>query len=183
MTQGLPMSITARLALNIAGALAVSLAVLTVPVQTQGQRPPVIRTTTRLVQLNVVALGKHGRPVRDLSQDDFEVLDGREQRLSHFSVSSTAPTNTRSLPSPLVLTNRPGQPGETLETVTIVLVDEFQQNLQAIQSARLRVLKFLRTLQPGQRVALYALRSEGMVVIHDLTDDSTALTAAARSGS
>ena len=175
------MNTVARLTPYIAGTLALSLAVLTVPAQTQDQRAPAIRTTTRLVQLNVVVLDNHKRPVSDLSQSDFQVFDdGLEQKLSHFSISSTPAAVPRSAPEPLVLTNRSGQPGETPGTVTIVLVDEFQQNLQAIQSARLRVLKFLRTLQPGQQVALYALRLEGIVVIHDLTDDSAALTAAAK---
>lgn len=174
------MSTAARLTLNIAGTLALLLALLTVPAQTQDQRVPAIRTTTRLVQLNVVVLDNHKHPVRDLSQADFQVFDnGLEQKLSHFSMSSH-PAGARSAAEPLVITNRPGQPAETQGTVTIVLVDEFQQNLQAIQSARLRVLKFLRTLQPGQQVALYALRLEGMIVIHDLTDDSSALMAAAK---
>jgi VWFA-related protein len=165
----------------IAGTLALLLVVLAVPAQTQDQRIPAISTTTSLVQLNVVVLDNHKRPVSDLSQADFEVLDdGLEQKLSHFSISSTPLASARPAAESLVLTNRSSQPGETPSTITIVLVDEFQQNLQAIQSARLRVLRFLRTLQPGQQVALYALRLEGMVVIHDLTDDSSALMAAAK---
>lgn len=175
------MRTTARLTLYIAGTLALSLAVLALALQAQDHRVPAIRTTTRLVQLNVVVLDNHKHPVSDLSQADFAVFDnGLEQKLSHFSMSSTPAVGARPIPEPLVITNRPGQPGETPSTVTVVLVDEFQQNLQAIQSARLGVLKFLRTVEPGQQVALYALRLEGMVVIHDLTDDSAALIAAAK---
>lgn len=187
------MSTTARLTLNIAGALAFSLAVFTLPVQAQDQRAPVLRTTTRLVQLNVVVLDSHKRPVSDLSQSDFEVFDNsRDQKLSHFSVISTAPTNTRSMPSPLVVSNRPEQPGERTPTATVILVDELilQPNLYGqdasegakatIKGARLAVLKFLATVQPGEQVALYALRREGVVVIHDLTDDSAELIAAAQ---
>lgn len=175
------MCTAARLTLNIAGVLALLLAVLKAQAQTQDQRTPAIRTTTRLVQLNVVVLDNHKRPATDLSQADFAVFDnGLEQKLSHFSMSSPPSASVRSAPESLVLTNRSGQPGETPGTITIILVDEFQQNMQVIQSARLQVLKFLRTLQPGQRVALYALRLEGVVVIHDVTDDSAALIAAAR---
>lgn len=181
------MSTTARLTPSIAGTLAL-LAVLTVPAQTQDQHIPVIRTTTRLVQLNVVVLDNHKRPVSDLTQSDFEVFDnGREQKLSHFSMSSTPGAGARSAPEPLVLTNRPGQPSQTLGTVTILLVDEMlDQDAQAsyyravLQSARLQVLRFLATLQPGQQVALCVLRADGVAVIQELTDDSAALIAAAK---
>lgn len=177
-----------RLTLNIAGVLATLLAVLAASARAQDQKAPVIRKTTTLVQLNVVVLDNHRRPVNDLSQDDFEVFDnGREQKLVHFSVSSIPTAGARSAASPLVITNRPEQSGQTPGTVTIILVDELidreigaTDDHAALRSARLQVLKFLATLQPGQQVALYALRQEGVVVIQDLTDDSAALAVAAK---
>lgn len=182
------MSTAARPILNIVGTLALFLAVLSVPAQTQDQRVPAIRTTTRLVQLNVVVLDNHKRPVNDLSQSDFQVLDnGREQKLSHFSMSSTPAAGVRSAPEPLVITNRRGQPGETPGTVTIVLVDELiDQDARAsyyratLQSIRSQVQKVLATLGPGQQVALYELRAEGVVVAQELTDDPAALIAAVK---
>jgi VWFA-related protein len=48
-----------------------------------------------------------------------------------------------------------------------------------MQSARLQILKFLGTLQSGDHVALYALRPEGVVVVHDFTDDPAELVVAA----
>src|SRR6266700_1595419 len=182
------MSAAARQTRNVPGILSLLLALLPVPLPAQNRDVPVIRSTTRLVQLNVVVLDNHRRPVSDLSRDDFEVFDnGREQKLSHFSVASAPAAGARSAAPSLVLTNRPGQPGEAPGTVTIVLVDELiAQDIRAtnyrtaLQSARQQVLKFLSTLQPGQQVALYALRLEGVVVIHDLTDDSAALIAAAK---
>ena len=182
------MSGAARLTRNIAKILALLAATLVVPLHAQDRQAPVIRTTTRLVQLNVVVLDNHRRPVSGLSQDDFVVFDnGLEQKLSHFSVASTAVSGARSPAAPLVLRNLSGQPSETPGTVTIVLVDEMlAQDIRAsnyraaLQSARVQVLKFLSTLQPGQQVALYALRIEGVVVLHGLTDDSAALAAAAK---
>jgi|GEM_PF-7021052 len=181
------MSTVARLTPSIVGIASLLLALLAVPLPAQNRDVPSINTTTRLVQLNVVVLDDHRRPVSNLSQNDFEVFDnGREQKLSHFSVSSS-PAGTRPAAAPLVVTNRSGQPGETPDTVIIVLVDEtMNQDIQAsyyravFQSARLQVLKFLGTLRPGQQVALYSLRAEGVVVTQDLTDDSAALLAAAK---
>lgn len=155
---------------------------------------PTIRATTRLVELNVVVVDKEGKPVSGLSQNDFQVFDnGGEQKVVHFSGNtvSSAPQER----SPLVITNRQ-QTGERLPGVTVILVDELilqarsytmlrkeggeEDAKQPIRSARLAVLKFLATLQPGAQVALYALRQEGVVVIHDFTDDSTVLMAAAK---
>ena len=102
------MSGAACLTWNAAGILALSVAMLAVPVQAQDRQAPIIRTTTRLVQLNVVVMDKHGRPVNDLSQNDFEVLDnGLEHKLSHFSVASTSVTGPGPAADPLALTNRP----------------------------------------------------------------------------
>jgi VWFA-related protein len=182
------MSTAARLTLSIAGILSLLLALLAIPLPAQNRDVPVIRTNTRLVQLNVVVLDNHRRPVSDLSRDDFEVFDNaREQKLSLFSVASAPAASALSAASSLVLTNRPGQRGETPGTVTLVLVDETiahditaKYYRTALQSARLQVLTFLGTLRPGLQVALYTLRAEGVVVIQDLTDDSAPLIAAAK---
>lgn len=162
-----------------------------VPTGAEDQSQPTIRKTTRLVQLNAVVLDSHGRPMRGVSQDNFQVFDnGREQKLVHFSENTVLCVPPKR--SPLVIGNRQvdrvGAPG-----VTVILVDEsilqahsyssvavLEQEKQPIRSARLAVLKFLSTLSPGEEVALYSLREEGIVVVHDFTDDSTAITAAAK---
>ena len=56
-----------RVTLRVAGILAMFFAVLAVALRAQDRQPPVIRTTTRLVQLNVVVLDNHRRPVSDLA--------------------------------------------------------------------------------------------------------------------
>jgi hypothetical protein len=61
-----------------------------------GQQPAVIRVTTRLVVVNVVAQEKHGGPVKDLKLDDFELLDnGHKEKISVFSVETRS-----ALPNP-----------------------------------------------------------------------------------
>jgi len=150
---------------------------------------PLLRTTTRLVQLNVVVLDK-GRPVDGLTQGYFEVFDnGVPQRIVHFSVSTGSAAAEAVKRSPLVIGNRAGS-GEGSQGVTVILVDEFILDARLgmpleyaaqIRRVRLEVMSFLSTLRPGQQVALYALRREGVVVIHDFTDDSAALADAAKS--
>jgi VWFA-related protein len=183
------MSSANRNILSAASVLAILLVGPAVPTHPQDRGASVIRSTTRLVQLNVEVLDKQGKPVGSLSRDDFQVLDnGNDQKLSHFSVTSSVVGGTRSPASPLVITNRPQQDGgDALGSVTIIVVEEYvDHNVRmphwdgALQYARLEVMKFLATLQPGEQVALYAMRPEGLVVIHDLTDDSAALIAAAK---
>jgi hypothetical protein len=41
-----------------------------------GQQPQIIRSSTRLVQINVVAEDKNGAPLAGLTREDFELLDG-----------------------------------------------------------------------------------------------------------
>lgn len=147
-----------------------------------------IRATTRLVQLNVVVVGKDGAPVSGLTQDDFHVFDnGREQKLVHFAVSTSSENSARAPESPLVVSNRSPNQAQSPRTVTVILVDEMiDQELEAtdlrnvVEQGRLGVLKFLRTVQPGEQIAIYALRPEGVAVIHDFTDNSEALVAAAK---
>ncbi|HWG20619.1 MAG TPA: VWA domain-containing protein [Terracidiphilus sp.] len=153
----------------------------------QDEGPSVIRSTTRLVQLNVTVLDKQHRPMSRLSQGDFHVFDnGVEQKIVHFSAGpGTAPPRARSR---LAISNRPA-PSEESPGVTVILMDETLLDAPAgvpldviapIRSARLAVLDFLAGLQPGEQVALYSLRSQGVIVIHDFTDDPAALIAAAK---
>src|SRR5215469_656587 len=46
----------------------------------------VIRTTTSLVEVRVVAEDRHGKPVADLKKSDFQILDnGRPQTIRLFA--------------------------------------------------------------------------------------------------
>jgi len=159
------------------------------PVSAEAGDIPVVRTTTRLVQLNVVVLDK-GRPVDGLKENDFEVFDnGVPQKIVHFSASRDSVSTKPTKRSPLSVTNRLGMDDQA-PGVTVVMVDELildgpagtSIEMQAqIRRARLNVLSFLAKLQPGRQVAIYALRKEGAVVIHDFTDDPEALADAAKS--
>lgn len=152
------------------------------------QNDPIFRSTTRLVQLNIVVLDRQQHPVSCLSKNDFHVFDnGTEEKIVHFWESLSISASPSKI-SPLVLTNRP-QAENASAGITIVLVDELVlQDIYAaeaaklpIKSARLAVLRFLASLPPYHQVGLYALRQEGVVVIHDVTDDGAALLAAAKS--
>src|SRR5579871_6784580 len=136
---------------------------------------PLLRTTTRLVQVNAVVLDR-GQPVNGLTQDDFDVFDnGVRQKIVHFSSSSSSVPDKPAKQSPLIISNRQGATDQP-SGVTVVLVDELildappgSADLSVaaqIRRVRLEVMRFLTTLKRGQQVALYALRQDGVVVIH-----------------
>jgi len=68
-----------------------TLAVL-LPLGAEGQSLPRFAGGSALVVLSATALDKHGRPVTNLRQDEFRVLeDGKPQKVQHFSQGETAP--------------------------------------------------------------------------------------------
>lgn len=167
-----------------------------IPTRAQQNNTPVFRSTSRLVQLNAVVLDQHGRPVIGLSPDDFQVFDnGRVQHIVHFTGIANGTPAVNTAAANLQINNREYPKSDSPPGMTVILVDElvledealyttnvtdFETAKQPIKSARLAVLKFLATLQPGEQVALYALRHEGVVVIHDFSDDSGSLVSAAK---
>jgi len=51
--------------------------------------PPVFRTTTRLVQVNVVVHDRKGKPVSDLKKEDFAITEeGAAQQIAFFRVQN-----------------------------------------------------------------------------------------------
>jgi VWFA-related protein len=165
------------------------LAALLHPALAQAPDATVIRATARLKQLSVVVVDRNGHPVEGLTKDDFQVLDnGREEEIAHFLAIPVSPAEHPSNVSPLTVTNRPHDQGKTAAALTVILVDELFDGpgfatsplRLATESARLQVLEFFTTVQPGGQVALYDLRPGKLMVVHDFTDDQVALAAAAR---
>jgi VWFA-related protein len=142
-----------------------------------GQNAPApIRATTRLVEVALTAQSKTGDLVTGLTQDDFTLMDeGVAQKIAFFRVEtaqlSTAPR--RRLP-PNLFTNRLDIGGPMPTSATVILFDGLNTRLTDQAYARAQILKFLSQLQPGERVALYAM-GRGPRVLQEFTQDSSAL--------
>lgn len=145
------------------------------PPQTK-QEQPVLKVTTRLVQLNVVVQDRHGQPVTGLTKDDFVVFDQKEQqKISTFSMESNrllAPP--AQAPPPNFYSNRYEQKSGVPTAVTVVLLDGLNTRFEDMAYARTQIIKFLEQLQPQDRVALYTLTDQ-LRVLHDFTRDATSL--------
>ena len=142
----------------------------------------VLRATARLIQLNVIVEDKKGKPVENLKQGDFTLLDnGKPQAISLFSTESLRPGgntsatgNAKSEPAPNVFGNRVRHADETPGSVTVILFDALNTSFTDQAYARTQILAFLRQLQPQDHVAIYLLTKQ-LTVINEFTQDSKSL--------
>jgi len=97
----LPFRPEAALALIVAAFVIAAGSLAAVP-----QTDALIRSTTRLVQMSVVAVDKQGRPVRDLKQTDFDLFDnGKHCPVSVFVIENATLKAAPPLP-PHTFTNQ-----------------------------------------------------------------------------
>ncbi len=135
----------------------------------------VLRATTRLIQVNVIVRDHHGAPVRDLKKEDFQILDnGRPQPISVFSMDSNAVLPQAQPLPPNVFTNTLQQKGAVPSSVTVILIDSVNTPFQNRDWAKQQLIKYLKTMHPEDRVAIYAF-GPGLRVLHDFTTDSSGL--------
>jgi VWFA-related protein len=128
--------------------------------------------------------GKGGVPVTGLSKSDFQLSDNGElQQITVFAEESSvaraaaaSKTATADLP-PNVFSNSTISAAQAQPNVTVILLDALNTDIQDQSFARDQVIRFLRQIQPGDHIGIYALGS-GLRVIHDFTSDSSDLMAA-----
>ncbi len=158
----------------------ISAVLLMAPAFAQGsdsQEPPLIlRVSTRLVVVNVIAKDSKGRPVTDLAKDDFILLEeGREQKVDVFSIEANlpGPGTAGSLP-PNTFSNRLDGGSQNPRSVTVILLDSLNTPIEDQLYSKRHVIKFLQQLRAEDRVALYVLGSR-LGVLHDFTSDARPL--------
>ncbi len=137
-----------------------------------------LRTNTRLVVVDVVAIDSKGQPVPDLKPADFTLLeDGKPQKISGFNFEhpggAPAPTVQAQLP-PSVVSNAPKFQSNSLN---VILFDTVNGEFAEHAYARDQLLKFLNTAELGRPVAIFALQNQ-LKLLHDFTTDNKSLSAA-----
>ena len=145
--------------------------------QPKPDEPLVLRSTTKLVQVNVVAVDKKGAPVEDLTDKDFEITEnGKKQKVAYFGIVRSGTLAAKPLPlQPNIFSNRFAKAGLPA-SVTVILLDGLNTNWEDQNRARNQVVKFLSTIQAEDRIALYTL-GRGLRVLHDFTTDTSELIA------
>jgi len=148
--------------------LLLALTAMVVRAQSPSDDGPVIRTSTRLVEVNVIVHDRNG-PVADLTKDDFILTDrGKTRRISLFSVESvTRPGKVVEPPPPNTFSNRVSGAGPA--NVTVVLLDGLNTKFEDQAYAKRQLLKFLKGVDPKDRIAIYTL-GKGLRILCDFTD-------------
>lgn len=149
--------------------------------QDQESAPAIIRVTTRLVLVDVIVTDGKGRPVTDLTRDDFEVLeDGQRQHIAHFTLERrTLPAQEPSevLP-PYIFTNSPAYKAARQGSLSILLLDALNTPTHDQLYARREMLRYLSEGLPlGERMAVFLL-GNSLRLLQDFTDDPRLLQAA-----
>lgn len=141
----------------------------------------ILRVTTRMVVVDVVAHDASGKPVTSLTKNDFTVLEnGKPQTIATFAVrNASAPVSRRLAPllQPHVTTNRPDL-HDPDEPAVVLLLDGLNTSGRDLTRVRQQMLKYLAEhFNPNVKMAVMVLTSE-LHVLQDFTSDPALLKAA-----
>src|SRR5258705_4989961 len=144
----------------------------------------VVRTTTNLVQLDVVVTDKEGKPVTDLQPEDFEIIeDQHKQQITNFSYIMLGPNASISQPADVPrktgapVAPAPLRPEQVHRTIALV-VDDLGLSFESIISVKDALRKFVNTqMQPNDLVAVLRT-SRGIGSMQQFTSDKRQLDAA-----
>lgn len=144
--------------------------------QTPSQPAAVLRVTTRLVLVDVVALDRKGLPLTDLKGEDFSLQEeGSEQKIKVFSFQQPSATSGTAaaitLPANMT-TNLPTYKSD--RALSVILLDALNTDLVSQKYMRQELVKFLEKLPAGQPVAVYALGNK-LRLLQDFTTDPSLL--------
>lgn len=155
------------------------------PALPQEATPPVqtLKTTTRLVVVDVVIADKHGQPVHGLQRSNFHILEnGREQtpkvfeeRRSEGMAVSIPPAIQSSGNGVMAVTNA-GQESVS-PALNVVLFDALNTASSDQSFARSQVKKVIKELPAGSRIAIFVLRND-LHMVQGFTTDTAQLAAA-----
>lgn len=126
------------------------------------QDAPVIKVTTRQVEVNVIVHDKKGRLIEDLTKDDFTIFDkGQEQKVGYFAKDTpkTAPYSGGVAAG--VATNRPPAPAEgqppAIAVPTVILLEGMNSRFHDRANSERALMQFLSGLHTGDSVGIYVL--------------------------
>jgi len=160
----------------------------------QGQQPTSdnppessFRISVNLVQIDATVTDSHGKPIRDLANDDFEVLlDGQEQSITYFShVQSDAvpaPVDSAAKIAPLdqsVPSVAPRLKPEQVARTMVIFVDDFNMSADTVPFVRRGVQRLIDKHLGTADFTAIVRASAGLGALQDFTTNKAMLRAAA----
>jgi VWFA-related protein len=161
---------------------AIWLVLLLTPAYAQQDSGVILRADTRVVQVDVTVRNSGGKPVEDLKQSDFTILDnGKLRPFTIFSVNRAGPDAVQSASQPLPA--RPALPSNTFTNVgeppppagghsTIILLDGVNGWFESFAFGSKGIQGLMNKLPADERIAIYVVtKNEGLLQIADFTTD------------
>jgi VWFA-related protein len=142
------------------------------------EKVPTFKANSRAVVVDVVVTRRNDEPVRGLQKENFQVLeDGKSQSIDYFEEHVAATELAATLPAmpPNVFTNQPAVPPG--DSVNVLLLDSLNTDREDQAFIQQQILSYLKTIEPGTRIAIFALSSK-LRMIQGFSTDSSALKAA-----
>jgi VWFA-related protein len=148
-----------------------------------GQSGYVLKVTTRLVTLDLIATDSRGNPVRDLKPSDIQIFEEHkaQQKIEHFEYfekMAGAPGTSASARRKRsnVISNQ--LPLDELNIPpTVLLMDSLNTETPNQQQGRAHLIALLRSLPPETPVAVFLLGSS-LRILQGFTSDPSLLRAA-----
>lgn len=152
-----------RISLCVVLLLAISLNSQTT--QTSSSANSTFKVKAQLVLVDVTVTNSNGHPVTGLKKDDFEIFEsadligrGEEQLISSFEEHKGAPPRIEPpLPLPNFYTNAPSV--DSADSINVLLLDALNTPLEDQAAVRHQMIKYLKTIDPGPRLAIFTLDS------------------------
>lgn len=150
------------------------------------QVSPTLKVEVRVVLVDVLATNKKGEAASGLTKDQFEVLeDGVPQAVNFFEEHKEArATNAASIPSgqndaaglpPNVYAS--SQTVKASDCLNVLLLDWLNTQPADQSYVRSQVIKYLRTVPPGRRLAIFVLGPD-LRIVQGFTSETARLTQA-----
>ena len=161
--------------------LGAAFAIASLHSQTPAPHPsntPKIKVETRVVLVDVVVTDEQGDAIVGLNKSTFQITEeGAPQIISSFEEHKSAQPVQVKLPQmpPNVFTNFPT--AASADSVNVLLLDLLNTQPPDQAIARQQVIKYLNNVQPGARLAIFALGSQ-LRMVRGFTTDFSGLSAA-----
>lgn len=142
---------------------------------------PTFQAEARTVLVDVVVTDAHDRPVQGLPVTTFRVFeDGAPQQITFFEEHHGVTQPARPLPPlpPNVYSNIP--PSPVTDSVNVILLDALNTPFKDQPYVRAQMIKYLKTIPPGTRIAIFTLASR-LRFVQGFTSDPAVLLAALKS--